>query len=82
MLEMPGKIVSKEYSKQHQAAIFKTPLERILPETDSPVEYQGKKSEPADVLRTLKAVARIKGIKKKRVAEITTRNATEFFDLG
>jgi Tat protein secretion system quality control protein TatD with DNase activity len=69
--------LSNRYKKP---AIFKTPLERILLKTDSPVEYRGTKSEPTDVLRTLKAVARIKGIKKERVAEITAGNATEFFD--
>jgi Tat protein secretion system quality control protein TatD with DNase activity len=71
--------LSNRYKK---LAVFITPLERILPETVSPVEYQGKKSEPADVLRTLQAVARVKSIKKERVEGITTGNATEFFDLA
>jgi len=51
-------------------AIARAPLENLLLETDSPVEYQWKKSEPADVLRTLEAVARIKDVGKEVVAEI------------
>ncbi len=72
---------SAEYSKKHQAAIANTPLERILLETDSPVKYQYKESEPADILRTLEAVARIKGVSRKDAADITTRNAKELFNL-
>jgi TatD DNase family protein len=69
------------YSEKHQRAIARTPLERLLLETDSPVEYEGKAAEPADVRRTLEAVAKIKGVKKEEVAGITTRNALQFFDL-
>jgi Tat protein secretion system quality control protein TatD with DNase activity len=45
------------------------------------VEYQWNKAEPADVFKTLEAVAKIKGVKKEDVAEITTENALKFFDL-
>ena len=69
------------YSREHQAAISKTPLERLLLETDSPVEYQGERSGPADVVRTLEAVAMIKGITKDQVAQITTRNARQLLEL-
>lgn len=70
-----------EYSEKHQAAIIRTPLERLLLETDSPVEYQGKRSEPSHVLKTLEAVARIKDISREQVAKVTTKNAIEFFNL-
>ncbi|MCP4110910.1 MAG: TatD family hydrolase [Desulfobacteraceae bacterium] len=70
-----------EHSKKHQAAIADTPLERILLETDSPVKYQYKESEPADVLRTLEAVVRLKSVSMEDAANITTRNAKEFFNL-
>jgi TatD DNase family protein len=69
------------YSEKHQRAIARTPLENLLLETDSPVEYEGKAAEPADVCKTLEAVAKIKGAKREEVAEITTRNALVFFDL-
>lgn len=69
------------YSRQHRAAISKTPLERLLLETDSPVEYQGERSGPAHVLKTLDAVSGIKGIGKDQVAEITTKNARHLLEL-
>ena len=37
------------YSAHHQAAIREMPLERILVETDCPVSYRGKISEPAHI---------------------------------
>ena len=69
------------YSEKHQRAIARAPLESLLLETDSPVAYHGKEAEPADVFKTLEAVAEIKGVEKEEVAEITTRNAFKFFDL-
>ena len=69
------------FSEKHQRAIARAPLENLLLETDSPVEYQWKKAEPADVFRTLEAVAKIKGVEREDVAEITTENALKFFDL-
>lgn len=69
------------YSKEHRAAISKTPLENLLLETDSPVEYQSLKSEPADVYKTLDEVARIKEIGKEQVAKITNENALKFFEI-
>jgi len=70
------------YSEKHQTAIRVAPLERILLETDSPVTYEGRRSEPADVVKTLQAVARIKQISEKEVAKTTTENAVRFFGLG
>jgi TatD DNase family protein len=70
------------YSEKHQSAIREAPLERILLETDSPVTYKGRRSEPADVVRTCQAVARIKQIPEVEVAKVTTENAARFFGLG
>ena len=73
-----------EYSYEHQRAIKEAPLEKLLLETDSPVEY-GKekkwKAKPSDILRTLKAVAQLKEISEEKLAEITTYNAIKFFGL-
>jgi TatD DNase family protein len=70
------------YSEKHQSAIREAPLERILLETDSPVLYEGRRSEPADVVRTCQAVARIKQIQEPEVAKVTTENAVQFFGLS
>ena len=67
------------YSREHRAAIRNTPLENLLLETDSPVMYRGEKAEPAYVLRSLSAVAELKGICKEKIAEETTENARRVF---
>ena len=69
------------YSEHHQTAIRHAPLERILIETDCPVEYRGKVSEPADVLTTLTHLSRIKDLPIEEAARITTANARAFFNI-
>lgn len=69
------------YSPPHQAAIKAAPIERILVETDSPVEYQGKVSEPADLTVTLGELANLKGMEREEVQQVTTSNAKQFFSI-
>jgi len=70
-----------EYSKAHREAIWNTPLEALVLETDSPVRYRGRESEPADVARTLRLVAELKGLSEEDVASRTTENARRLFNL-
>ncbi|MDQ1281525.1 MAG: TatD DNase family protein [Thermoproteota archaeon] len=70
-----------EYSKRLRENLKLTPLDNILLETDSPVKYKEVEAEPAHVLKTLKYVAELKGIKEAALAEKTTENATNFFEL-
>jgi len=73
-----------EYHQEHRRAIKAVALENLLIETDSPVSYGVEfkwKSEPADTLRALKAVAQVRGISEQELAQITTNNAIKFFDL-
>lgn len=69
------------YSPPHQEAIREAPIERILIETDCPVEYQGKASLPADILITAGETARIKGLTLAEVARITTENTKALYNL-
>jgi TatD DNase family protein len=69
------------YSPPHQAAMKAAPIERILVETDSPVEYQEKVSEPADLIMTLRELSNLKGMEIKEVQRITTNNAKRFFGI-
>lgn len=69
------------YSKELQRTIQSAPIERILLETDSPVNYRGKTAEPADVVATLGEVAALKGMEKEDVADKTARNAVNLFSL-
>ncbi|HIE18949.1 TPA: hypothetical protein EYP75_04405, partial [Candidatus Bathyarchaeota archaeon] len=68
-------------SKEHRAAIRNTPVENILLETDSPVSYRGEIAEPSHVLKSLSAVAELKGETKKRISEKTTENARRIFGI-
>ena len=60
----------------------KTPLDRVLVETDSPylapVPYRGKSNEPAYVRHVAEEVARLRNLSLEQVAEATTSN---FFNL-
>jgi TatD DNase family protein len=69
------------YSPPHQAAIQAAPLTQILIETDAPVVYQDKVSEPADLLVTARELSRVKGIELSQVIQTTTANARRFFGL-
>ena len=69
------------YSQHHQAAIKRAPFEQILIETDAPVEYQGKVSEPADLVITLRKISFFKGMEPDEVNHITTANAEKFFRI-
>ncbi len=64
-------------------AVSKIPLERIVVETDSPYltphPHRGKRNEPAYVKLTAETVAQVKGLSLDEIAEITTRNARQFF---
>ena len=73
-----------EYHEEHRRAVKETPLNRLLLETDCPVTYGREvkyKSKPADVVRSLKAVAQLKEIDEAAIAELTTRNAINLFAL-
>jgi TatD DNase family protein len=75
---------ASEYHEEHRRAVREAPLERLVLETDCPVTYgreERYESQPADVLRGLKAVCQLKGVEEATVAEQTTRNAVEFFSL-
>jgi TatD DNase family protein len=69
------------YSPHHQAAMERAPLERILIETDAPVQYGDRCSEPADLHETLFHLSRIKKIPENTLAGMVTKNAEQFFEL-
>ncbi|MBN1375326.1 MAG: TatD family hydrolase [Dehalococcoidia bacterium] len=73
-----------EYHDEHRRTIREAPTERLLLETDCPVYYGREnkyRSQPSDVLRSLRAAAEIKGISLEELAEETTRNAHKLFKL-
>lgn len=70
-----------EYSQKHRQVIQATPLESLVLETDCPVKYNEILSEPADVVTTLREVAKLKAEDPDLVATVTTRNAKQLFAL-
>jgi len=69
------------YSPHHQTAMKRAPVERILIETDAPVQYGDRVSEPADLKETLFHLSRIKKVPEDKLAGIVTKNAERFFGL-
>jgi len=76
-----------EYHEEHRRAVKEIPLERMLLETDSPVVYRRGsefeyESRPADVIRSLRGAAVLKGVSEAQLAEATTANALRVFGIG
>ncbi|MEM2905726.1 MAG: TatD family hydrolase [Candidatus Bathyarchaeia archaeon] len=69
------------YNRAHREAVRLAPLENIVIETDCPVKYGGAPSEPADLLKSLKALAELKALREQVVAERTTENAVRLFQI-
>jgi len=67
------------YSKDHRTAILEASLENLLIETDAPVKYGLKASEPKDVLITLTEVSKLKGVETRQVAEKTFTNFLKLY---
>ena len=73
-----------EYHDEHRRAVREAPVERLLLETDCPVYYgreEKYRSEPADMLRSLKAAAAIKGISLDELSRIVRENTIRLFGI-
>ena len=72
-----------EFSKNHRAALTVAPLERIVIETDAPINPRNRNrpSEPSNLLTALKALAELKDTSEDEVAKVTTKNAEELFSI-
>jgi TatD DNase family protein len=61
------------------------PLDKLLVETDSPYlaphPFRGKQNEPAHVKLVAEEIARLKEMPYKKIAEITTKNAVQLFNI-
>ncbi len=73
------------YARDYDKVIRNTPLENILLETDcpylTPVPFRGKRNEPLYVKYVAQKIAEIKEISLEKVAEQTTQNAQNLFNL-
>ena len=74
-----------EYHEEHRRAIKETPIGQLLLETDCPVVYGREnryRSQPSDIMRSLKAIASIKGASEAAIAQQTTHNARQIFNIN
>ena len=74
------------YKKSPLAEILQQiPLEMLLFETDSPylapIPYRGKRNEPTYLWETVRKTSSIHKISLEEVANQTTKNALDFFDI-
>lgn len=83
-LSFGGPITFKN-AKQPKEVLMKTPLDRLLIETDSPYltphPYRGKRNESGYVRLVAEAAAELLGKELEEIARITTQNALERFGI-
>jgi TatD DNase family protein len=83
-LSIPGTVTFPKAQIQ-QEVVRRTPLDRLLVETDAPylapVPYRGKVNEPAFVVYTAEKIAELKGCTLEEVGRRTTLNARTVFKL-
>ena len=79
-------IVTFKNAGELREVVKKIPLDRILVETDSPwlapVPYRGKQNEPKNVYEVAQCVAELKGISIQELAEVTTHNFFNLFNIS
>ena len=85
MISFTG-IITYPKTKDLEKVVKKTPLDRLMVETDAPYlapqVVRGKRNEPRFVQYVADRVAEIKGLSYDEVAEKTTDNANKFFNLS
>ncbi|SDG16420.1 TatD DNase family protein [Fontibacillus panacisegetis] len=83
-LSFGGPITFKN-AKQPKEVLIKTPMDRLLIETDSPYltphPFRGKRNESAHVKLVAEMAAELKGVNFEEISRITTQNALERFGI-
>ena len=80
-----GGVVTFKNGKKLKAVVERTPIERILLETDcpylAPVPYRGKRNDSRYIDYVADTIAQLKGMTKEDVIRITRENAEELFGV-
>lgn len=83
-ISFAGNVTFKKADELREAARV-VPLERLLVETDcpflAPVPLRGKRNEPAFVVETAKFLAEFKGVEFEEIAQATTQNFSDLFQI-
>jgi len=80
-----GGAITRPNAKRARRSAAVVPLERIVLETDAPsIGLEGvepEQTEPQHVAKVAAALAEIRGLPVAEIAEVTTRNARELFQI-
>lgn len=80
-----GGPVTFKNAKEVKEVAKMVPLDRLLIETDAPYlaphPYRGKRNEPAYVRLVAEEIARLREMDLEELAQITTKNALQFFRI-
>lgn len=83
-LSFSGIVTFRKADELRRAAVF-APADRILVETDAPflapVPLRGKRNEPAYIVKTVEALAVLRGATAEAIAAVTSENARRLFRL-
>lgn len=75
-----------ERANRLRGIVATMPLEQLLLETDSPDQpgstHRGERNEPAFLIEVLDVVAQLRGMPREEIAEATTANAQQLFNLA
>lgn len=78
-------IMTFKNAEEVRASARMTPEDRLLVETDAPYlapePYRGKRNEPAYVYHVVERLAEVRGTSLEEMAELTSRNARNLFNL-
>ncbi len=83
-IALGGVVTFKNAVKMKEVA-KEVPLDKLVLETDSPyltpVPYRGKPNKPAYVKYVAEEIAKLRGLSFEEIADITSTNAEEFFNI-
>jgi len=83
-ISIPG-IITLKNARQMQDVAAKIPLKKMLLETDAPfltpLPHRGQRNEPSFVIHTAQKVAELRGIPFEEVAQNTSNNVCQLFNL-
>jgi len=84
MISLAGPVTFPNARRLHEVAKA-IPIRNLVLETDcpwlAPQPYRGQRNEPAFLVPIADAVAQLKGVDTRTIADVTTENAKRFFSI-
>lgn len=80
-----GGVITFKNARKLVEVVREIPLDHFVLETDAPYlapePYRGKRNEPSYIAKVCEKIAEIKNLSYEEVAEVTTRNALNFYGI-